>query len=702
MASMASSSSSKRKACDLELVSLGRASYASHSAISKLLAHISEHGLPETYDRSAQFRARKDICRKDVNGYGPLVVDRQMAAQKGGYVTGTFQNPLAAFAYHCQHSSQYARIVKNASVEHPPSPGSPWRLIIYQDGVDPSDGLAKNHSRKSTVFYWAFAEFGQQVLAHEEVWLTICVSRSSQTNQLAGTVSCLFQTVLELFFGETHDILRTGVHVTLYNGESFHVFGKASILLADVPALKECTYCKGHSGTICCPLCLNAVLHSAKDAIPLHLLTDEAVSITNFDIMAFKELKLDTLRTITRRNNADHAAWQAGRISKAAFEEAETRRGWCWTPANIILNDRFQLNVTKMIMFDWAHIYVHDGLGDVEFGLAMSTLQKESKYNTSFAECGQVVSQFELPKSTPKLDHLFHDDKNRNNYRKKSFTCTGSQFLTLTPLLHYYFDKVVKPRGEQLEIVNSMLAVLSVIMLLTSLNTGTISSEQLTEAILLHLHLFSVAWGDDYVRPKHHYSIHLGPMLRMFGFLLATFVQERKHRLVTRYCRDRKNLSRWDMSAIEEITCHQIWQLNLDFMQACETSQPRGLMLIPLQEMFPGVPAADMRVCSAIDCNKGSCSSGDVVSFLQEGAQVGQLLMSVAVKIGGSWKLESIIARWKLAKALRAGAMWAKFMIAGDDVVKIPTDCIDTVLLWAPTPDNTSCNIYMPPEIRPV
>ena len=150
---MASSSSSKRKARNLELISLGRASYASHSAISKLLAHISEHGLPETYDRSAQFRARKDICRKDVSGYGPLVVERQMAAQKGGYVTGTFQNPLAAVVYHCQNSSQYARIVKNASVEHPPSPGSPWRLIIYQDGVDPSDGLAKNHSRKNTVFY---------------------------------------------------------------------------------------------------------------------------------------------------------------------------------------------------------------------------------------------------------------------------------------------------------------------------------------------------------------------------------------------------------------------------------------------------------------------------------------------------------------------------------------------------------------------
>ena len=76
--------------------------------------------------------------------------------------------------------------------------------------------------------------------------------------------------------------------------------------------------------------------------------------------------------------------------------------------------------------------------------------------------------------------------------------------------------------------------------------------------------------------------------------------------------------------------------------------------------------------------------------------------MSVAVKTNDGWKLESIIARWKLAKELRAGAMWAKFLITGDDVVKIPTECIDTVLVWAPTPDKTSCNIYMPPEIRPV
>lgn len=53
----------KRKAGEhdraFHLASLGRASYASKSAIAGLLADIEKYGMPETYDRSAQYRARK-------------------------------------------------------------------------------------------------------------------------------------------------------------------------------------------------------------------------------------------------------------------------------------------------------------------------------------------------------------------------------------------------------------------------------------------------------------------------------------------------------------------------------------------------------------------------------------------------------------------------------------------------------------------
>ena len=151
-------------------------------------------------------------------------------------------------------------------------------------------------------------------------------------------------------------------------------------------------------------------------------------------------------------------------------------------------------------MYDWSHMYVHDGAADVEFGLCMHFMQKHSKRGTSYAELGMYLKEFKHPKSAPCLDHLFKDEKNRNNYKNKSFSSTGSEFLTLTPILHRYFDKIVKPRGEHIDVVDSMLAVLSVVMLLMTLKTGLVTPEALGEVILAHLTLFLVAWGEGYDR----------------------------------------------------------------------------------------------------------------------------------------------------------------------------------------------------------
>ena len=148
-----------------ELVSLGRASCASKSAIEKLLAHVDKNGLPETYDRGALYRARNDICRKRSGEYGPLIVDTQLPLEGGDTQTFSVENPFAFFQHNCVNSEQYARNMQTALSKYPRSPSSPWRLIIYQDGVDASDGLAKRHSRKSAVYYLSFVEFGMHALA---------------------------------------------------------------------------------------------------------------------------------------------------------------------------------------------------------------------------------------------------------------------------------------------------------------------------------------------------------------------------------------------------------------------------------------------------------------------------------------------------------------------------------------------------------
>ena len=373
----------KKRTRALALISLGQKSYANHSGIEALLKHISAHGTPFTSSRKVQYDARKTITRT-VTAYGPMVVDVDVPLAAGGTTQIPFQNPLACFVYQCKDSPHYASIVQEALRRHPCTPGSPWKLILYQDGVDPSDMGSKNHSRKC-VFYWSFAELGMRALAREEVWCTLCTVRFSQHQKFAGTVSALFEKGLSLFFGDPHDILRSGVAVEFPDGARKVMFARAGVLLADMPAIKECIYCKGHSGVICCPLCLNAFKHVSGESVPLHLLTPVAVSIANADIKAFTQLTRETLHAIIRKIRESYDRCQLevrnGGITKDEFEQTCIMCGWTYTPANVIRNDTFKLDMPRIIMYDWAHIYVHDGLADEEFGLCMKALQKENVCN---------------------------------------------------------------------------------------------------------------------------------------------------------------------------------------------------------------------------------------------------------------------------------------------------------------------------------
>ena len=188
-----------------ELVSMGKASFVSKSGIEKLLASVREQGMPGASSRKAQYDARKHICGQQTP-YGKLV-ETMSFEMNGTPTTLPFQNPQAFLWYHYRNSPHYAMVVDDAMRKYPSD--RPWRLIIYQDGVDPSDGLASNHSRKSTVFYWSFVELGLHALAHEHVWGTVCLVRSHDAIELAG--ACLVSQarfwsnflIYSMTFGET-------------------------------------------------------------------------------------------------------------------------------------------------------------------------------------------------------------------------------------------------------------------------------------------------------------------------------------------------------------------------------------------------------------------------------------------------------------------------------------------------------------------
>jgi hypothetical protein len=99
-----SSSSHDARQNYAKLAKLGHASYATASAIEKILKTIDFDGLPIAFSRRAQRRAVKSVCSTDTP-YGKLLHDLPMdwtsmqRRQDGDSLT--FQNPLAFMYYNC-------------------------------------------------------------------------------------------------------------------------------------------------------------------------------------------------------------------------------------------------------------------------------------------------------------------------------------------------------------------------------------------------------------------------------------------------------------------------------------------------------------------------------------------------------------------------------------------------------------------------
>ena len=95
--------------------------------------------------------------------------------------------------YHAARTSlAVSNLIERTISRHEPSIADPWSIVLYQDGVDPSDGLSVDKSRKCNVWYWTFLEFGHDALAHEELWFTPTLIRSKSSedlDQLTWTVT---------------------------------------------------------------------------------------------------------------------------------------------------------------------------------------------------------------------------------------------------------------------------------------------------------------------------------------------------------------------------------------------------------------------------------------------------------------------------------------------------------------------------------
>ena len=151
-----SDSARQTRACELN--GYMRGSYVSQSALSSTLQRAREQGLPAASSRQVSGRARTTGANEETP-YGPCVFDTDLPLDTGPYKIALV-NPFAMLWRLFHECSGLRSVLLAAHARRRSTLGRPWHLVLYFDGVSPSNPLQKRTDmRGMECIYWTLVEF---------------------------------------------------------------------------------------------------------------------------------------------------------------------------------------------------------------------------------------------------------------------------------------------------------------------------------------------------------------------------------------------------------------------------------------------------------------------------------------------------------------------------------------------------------------
>jgi len=619
------------------LVAMGRGTRGSHVSqrgIHRILKAVEEEGLPEHYSRATQYRHRKKMCAARTD-YGRLV--ENIVLSNGSTVA--VQNPLAMLYTCAEKSEKFADLLARTVAQTE----SPLNIILYLDGITPADALTKADGRKITAIYWSFLEFGPKMLSSEDVWFCVACTRLTITNELDGQISNLLYEIMTRFFFNLDgpNFFTTGM---LLPNVPLILKAQLGVILGDEPALHDAILCKGHAGLRCCCLC-NVVLKkfykpSMRRFCAPHTCIKWAKVTEHTD--EFVKGLMHRLKECSETE------------TKGKLEHLETIMGFTYVERSLLGTDHLNIGIT-MVMYDWFHTYLNNGLLDVEIGQCMKAL-KTAGYN-SYADFLAFAQAWKWPKVCGdfynRLSDLLAPSRVKKYLGSKNakphLSVDASDLLNILPVLMHFILVEVQPEGACKRKVKSLLLCMSVVDMLQAVRAECgVTPEMLRDAIDTHYICYRKTYGVAEVRPKHHYARHLWRMLEKFDVLISCFVHERHHKVIKRHAKLRMCTKSYEQGIVEECTLDHIyslqspdvWNYGLQGSHA-----PKRQLARVLLDLFPSVPLADVRVANSIDYARGSISTGDVCTFDDDGnVGVAEVLLHYAV---GNDHM-SIVCQWHL------------------------------------------------------
>ena len=381
-----------------------------------------------------------------------------------------------------------------------------------------------------------------------------------------------------------------------------------------------------------------------------------------------------------------------GAAEPATLEELEVTHGFNYHPDSLACSPH--VGIASSLMWDWFHCYLEEGLIDVEFGELMCEL-KMNRSPIDYEACRAYVAKWSWPQAvpTPDVEELLGKRATSNYLKNKHFATSGSDMLSLSPVLAHFLFVVVLPTGCCSAHVESMLAAFDVLELLLSIKTLEVTGDLLHSAIVRHLQLRAAAYGPDAFRPKHHYVQHLGDMLNRFGFLVACFVHERHHKLAKFYASLRRNTKSYELGTVEDITVDQLLAVkdaSWNRSGLLEASAPSGRHADLLSELYPGQSPTKSR---KFRNHHGIITVGDIVGYRAGHICVGEVLL--LFEVGA--KACAFVSEWISMPSSHAHL--GRYRVSHEPKVICATSLICS-LINSKNNDGNIAVVLLPPKLR--
>ena len=413
----------------------------------------------------------------------------------------------------------------------------PFHLLCYHDECTGGNVLAPDSAKKVSFFYFAVRELGY--LHSDTMWHPFAMVQHCQATQVQGGFGRVFLAIVESLRNEQLHLgipMSFGQTMTLFVAEIQHWIG-------DLDALRVSFDAKGSAGLRVCIKCKNVLKRDS--GVPAR--DDRFVEVACSKVELFDPQSDHEIFQVV-----DDLLMKKDTLPKNKLQQMEVVAGFLANPHGLLANPSARAFCPPSAwLLDVMHLYYSNGVCSwevnalltrtAEVGISLSLLQEVAEA-TKWQKAARCTC-------TPSWRKSLFDP---SRFTGDSYRGCALDLIELLPLLYFHLEETVG-RHDLLQLeMQSFRCLLEIHFELSRLkfSTSFVNTACLARLQKEHQERYSLAYGLERLKPKHHGRMHIAQQLQASQLYVDCLPMEKKHRIyksfiavnrLNSFCRGNRN-----------------------------------------------------------------------------------------------------------------------------------------------------------------